>query len=228
MTWGDDIAAKLLGGSLPAGFQSCLALWETSIAPCPLIDLTTLKAALGITDNAQDDELNRLITSYSQSIENYIERQLCEAAREVVYAAKSYCNVPALMVPQWPIVSVDSLEIDGTLIDADGYVTNDRLGYIYPNSGNGWTINHYALLKYTSGYNPIPADLQDAMVQMIQVALTSSGSGATGPLKSQRVEGAVTEQYYDPRSVSSVSSGSADVGYYYSTLDYYRGERAFL
>lgn len=70
------------------------------------------------------------------------------------------------------------------------------------------------------------------MVSLCGSALNSGGAvGDVGPIKSMRVEGAVTEQYYDARETSSTStstSGAEDIGKYYSVLDYYRSERAFV
>lgn len=159
--WGDDLAAKLLGSSVPAGFQECVAVWETPIAPCPLITLEELKAILGIVDTSQDAELTRLIGVYSQAIENYCERQMCSLAREVVYIPRTTCHMNRMRVPQWPIISVESLMIDGVAIDpVTGWAENSISGYLYPTNGAGWTINNYAHLEYTSGYDPIPLDLQ--------------------------------------------------------------------
>jgi len=230
--WGDDLAAKLLGSSVPAGFQECLAVWEVPIAPCPLITLADLKTALGIVDTTQDAELNRLINVYSQAIENYTERQMCETDREVVYIPRSTCHMRKMQVPQWPIITVTSLMIDGIEITDAEYAVNDLTGYIYPLRGDGWTINSYAHLEYSSGYAPIPADLQNVMISLCGSALNSGAStGDVGPLKSMRVEGAVTEQYYDARestTSTASTSGAEDIGKFYSVLDYYRGERAFV
>jgi ABC-type amino acid transport substrate-binding protein len=219
---------------MPVGFDRCLSLWEAPATPCPLIDLATLKQALGITGIEQDDELNRLITTYSQAIGNYLERMLCQAPREVVYAARGVCNVASLDLPQWPIASIESVEIDGAEVDVAGYVSDDVLGYLWPvNLPRGWVIHQYALVKYTAGYDPIPFDVQDAIAQMIRQSMSYSGTGdpVVGPVKSQRIEGAITEQYFDPRTAMS-SSGSespgATVGQYYSTLDHYRSERVFV
>lgn len=230
MTWGDDIALKLLDSAVPAAFDTCLAIWETPASPCPLITLQALKDALGITDSSQDAELSRLINVYSQAVENFVERQLCSGAREAVFVARPQCTVTILPLPQFPVASVDYFDIDGNVIDPAELVVDGNRGAIIAISGGTWNIGRYAHVKYTAGYATIPADIQDAMVQMIGQALTSSGSSATvGPLKSQRVEGAVTESYYDPRTAGAdTSSGSGIVGRYASTLDYYRGERAFV
>lgn len=228
MTWGDDQATKLLGSAIPAGFLQCLAIWEAPVPACQLITLAELKSALGITDAANDDELNRLIGVYSQAVANYTERQLCEAPREVVYVARGYCNVRQLLVPQWPIVSVESVELDGAVLDEDQWYFNGMAGYLYPTAGQGWGINQYLLLKYTAGFDPVPADVQEAMIQMCGSAFNTGSGLAVGPIKRQRVEGAVTEEYFDPRSALGVGSGAGAVGNYTSTLDYYRSERAFI
>lgn len=229
MTWGDDVAAKLLGSSVPAGYQTCLALWETPVV-CELIALADLKAILGVTDDSQDTELTRLIAVYSQAIARFTERQLCEGAREVVFVARSTCAKSIIALPQFPVASIEHFDIDGDVIDPAEILFDGNRGTVISLSGGSWAIGRYLHVKYTAGYSPIPADLENAVVKMIDSALAGGGAGTTtGPVKSQRVEGAVTETYYDPRtSASETTSGSGLVGSYASTLDYYRGERAFV
>ena len=225
MTWGEDLSAKVAGRPISADFLTCLSIQEPLLPPCQIVDLATIKSVLGITDPAYDAELTRLINVYSASIENYIARKICSGAREVVFLSRKFCYVPELRLPQYPVSSVELLKIDEVDMDPTDWALDGESGYLFPLAGPGWTIYNSALVQYTAGYNPVPADLEDAAIQLIQSAFSGGpGSVPTGPAKMQRVEGAVTETFFDHQA----EGGALSIAHYAHVLDQYRSERAFV
>ena len=225
MTWGEDKAAKMSGRTATAAFVPCLAMEEPATPPCQIIDLAELKTILGVTDPAYDAELTRLINVYSAAIETYTARKLCSAAREAVYIPRRHCFVPKFVLPQYPVTAVAKVEIDGNDIDQTDWLVDGNEGTLYPLSGTGWSVHNAALVQSTAGYSPIPADVQDAAVQLISSAF-GAGPGAqpTGPVKMARVEGAVAESYFDHQG----ESGALSIAHFAHVLDRYRSERAFI
>lgn len=102
--------------------------------------LADVKTLLGITDTTQDLRLEMLINSNSAMIARACDRVFTRAT----YTAETYqgTNRQLLVLRQWPVVSVTSVSVGGTVMASTEYEikTQDQdRGVIY--KSNGWNQN---------------------------------------------------------------------------------------
>jgi hypothetical protein len=134
-------------------------------------DLTTLAAVklyLDTTDNASDALLASLVSAYSGFVRSVTNRD---------FSLKSYSLIRdgagsrQMWLPQWPIVSVEGVTVDGRAIaqqpsfGAYGYRVTPRAivldGACFTRGLANVTIN------YTAGYSVIPPDLAEAVCELV-------------------------------------------------------------
>lgn len=129
-------------------------------------DLTTLadlKAWLGISNTTDDAQLGRLITAASDFIVQYCSRTFVTTA---VTGRKYHGNGNrTLVLRNWPIVSIELLQIDGITIDPSLYSFYDRAiylddGYVFTQGIANITVN------YTAGYATVPFGLAQACIEL--------------------------------------------------------------
>ena len=145
-------------------------------------DLTTLsdtKDYLEIDDTSQDDILAILISAASEYMKTETGFEWVETEYKELIDGE---DTETLILTQKPIISVESLVIDGDTIGSDNY-------YIYSNSGmlkrkdvgvynvgylhsfrKGLLFPHGQQnieVEYTAGYEDVPQDLQKAVWSMV-------------------------------------------------------------
>lgn len=130
-------------------------------------DLTTLANAklwLGITQSTDDAQLSRLVTAASDFITSYCNRSILSAA----YVGEKYNGNgnKALVVRQWPIVSVQSLSINGLAVAASDLTFEDRV--IYLNGSQILVVGQAnVLVSYTAGYAVVPPAIEQACIDLV-------------------------------------------------------------
>jgi hypothetical protein len=102
--------------------------------------LADVKALLGITDTTQDVRLENLINRTSAMIASWCDRVFTRST----YTAESYTgtNRQALVLRQWPIVSVSLITDNGVTLAAAEYETKSQdlaRGEVY--KAGGWNQN---------------------------------------------------------------------------------------
>ncbi|RBB38905.1 hypothetical protein DPV79_16125 [Burkholderia reimsis] len=140
------------------------------------IDLTTLaavKAWCKVATSNDDALLSSLITSASQYIETYCDREFVSQSFTEVRNGK---GTRAMSVAHYPITAVESVMIGSLIIPpapvvgspnwpGAGYVFNDTSiklhGYMF------WAGIANVQLEYTAGYTTIPADLAQCCNELV-------------------------------------------------------------
>jgi hypothetical protein len=136
-----------------------------------MTDLTTLaavKAYAGVAGTSDDAMLGALITSYSQFVRTWLNRDLLRAT----YTARlSGRGGQSVQLPQYPIRSIGALSVNGVTIAAapgwgqSGYYFDDtRLwleGYCFA-KGNG-----NVLVTFDAGYDTAPPDIAQAVNELV-------------------------------------------------------------
>ncbi len=142
---------------------------------CALADVT---GYLGITNTNQDALITTLITNASAMIESYCNR---------IFASASYTETRngtggfRMYAAQAPITAVSSVTVDGVAIPAApsggapgyGYVFDADLIYIRTGASYSGTPTLFTkgvqnvVLSYTAGFATIPADINQACVELI-------------------------------------------------------------
>lgn len=145
-----------------------------------LITLEKLKAKLGITDTSQDTELQEEIDTISEMIEQITGRTF----GSTVYTDEKYIGTDTtyLTLKNYPIVSIEKIEIDDLEIDDyellekdknSGRVYREKLWkrYAYENpinnTPNGSELRNVknVSVSYTAGYTTIPLAVQKITLQ---------------------------------------------------------------
>src|SRR5574337_320001 len=141
-------------------------------SPIDLTDLTTVKSYMGITSGASDSLLSTLITAASQFIMSYCNRTF-QAQPYTEYRDGVGYGVSELVTLGYPIQSVQGVTVNGTPLPAANVASWPRTGYY----AGQWYIGiegyevprgrKNVVLQYTAGYPTIPADLNQACVEMV-------------------------------------------------------------
>jgi hypothetical protein len=127
-------------------------------------------------DNTGDDSrIEGLINACSASIENYCQRSF----KKQQYVDEEYDgnNYKYINLLNYPVVSVDSVTLNDTLLTTDQYTVKKKPG-ILVRKYTGIDVDYYyrwhnafwpqgdgnILVTYTAGYDVIPADLEQSCI----------------------------------------------------------------
>ncbi len=192
----------------------------------PLTDptlLDLLKLFLGIDpgDSTQDEELTRALNFAGDFIETYLDRVI--GKREVTeyfphhFGVIELHNMPVDTSIR-PVVTLNETEQTGYEVfmyrGKAGFLSRQGMRQDVPLD---WRSFEQAVVTYTAGFDPIPADLSQCIVWTAAALYNSEGTGtlpggggSSGEVKSVSVYdvGSIT---YD---VGSSSTGGAGSGYY--------------
>lgn len=160
----------------------------------PSLDaLTTLDAVklyLGLSASDHDQLIEGLLEAVSAQFNAYCDRKLM--ARDYSYLSQdpaydpdnallSGSGYPELLLPQYPVVSLTTLVVDGCEVAAStgggGYVLDAAAGVVSLVDGmfpRGW---HNVGLVYRAGFSMVPADLAQAAVEQTAVRFQESAAG---------------------------------------------------
>jgi hypothetical protein len=135
-------------------------------------DLTTIESVkqyLGKTDVADDGVLAALITSYSDWVRSFTNRDFTAASYDIWRNGR---GGDTLWLPQWPVTGVALLEIEGVAIPAApawgayGYRATDRAitlsgGIKFPLGTNNVRV------QFSAGYAEVPDDIAQAVNELV-------------------------------------------------------------
>lgn len=142
---------------------------------------------ISASDTTKDAFLTNLINRAYKILERYCSRVMKQATYVEYYDGDGSAD---LLVNQWPIISVASIYDDlnrvfdsGTLVPAADYVIYKERGLIRINAldlvsqGIFQRGTQNIKLTYDAGYATIPADLEDAGIQMVEHMFNRSATG---------------------------------------------------
>ena len=172
-------------------FAAATIEWGTTPDTITLLELT--KQLLEIVDTSQDTELSMYLQIAGEAAESYIDNKL--ALQEVTEEfASSFYPVPLRF---YPFGTLTSVTIDGDDQTADWSV------YFEPGvawatvsataSSNSDGFNQLAI-TYTTGYEPLPAQVGFAIAQ-IAIAYQESAGSPTGAVKKESIVGVGSIEY---------------------------------
>ncbi len=186
------------------------------IEAAPSTKLTTLakvKASLNITDGSKDDELTDLIQAASDFAVRYCGRNF---ALQKVREGLPGKGTNDILLSLTPIVSIDTLEYKGDLIDTSYYrITDAEAGIVQSDLGfrgsyyanrNSWNdfpsvdAKEVYSFVYDGGYvlpgwassqgtRSLPADLERAILDTVRAQYKQSllAFGVTGPMSLYKI-----------------------------------------
>lgn len=156
------------------------------ITPAACLDLTileTAKAELGIpeSDTSQDDYISGLIKQASGIVADYCNQVFgAEEIEEIFWADAPSTWTRSFMLAREPIISIDSVEVDGLTLDSsqyrmasDGHLHRlDTVGMTY------WVLTSTVVVRYTAGYvllDDLPYGVERAALSLIREYHASAG-----------------------------------------------------
>jgi uncharacterized phiE125 gp8 family phage protein len=141
-----------------------------------MADLTTLaavKAYLGITNNAQDADLQAQISAASAAAEAYLGRPILRAT---YVETRDGNGASAMVTRRWPVRAVASVYVDGTQVpvsasvSADGYTFDDHR--IVLRGCRLFTRTRLNVqISYEAGFDTVPADVSQAVIEMVALGV---------------------------------------------------------
>lgn len=199
----------------------------TSAATYDLASLDDVKSELSIKDNSNNSTLQRYLTSASAMIAQYCNRVFpVETIEDQFWAQRDRGprlisgGVQNLQLSRWPLQSVTSVTENGAALDDDIDFTIDATnGQLLRLDVNGyprhWPVTPIVVV-YLAGFDPIPVDVQDAVIRMVTRRYASKGRDPN--LKQQNVPGVIEQSWWISTGVDS-GNMSPDIS---DILDNYR------
>jgi hypothetical protein len=139
--------------------------------------LTTLerfKTDLAITGtNAdRDTAIEDLIDDISDAVDSYLGRTLAKETVSESFRLDPYEVPEALPLTRWPVASITSVTVDGTLVDASEYEIDAETGQLYRLNASGyrwaWVSCKATVVVYVAGY-VLPAESNRTLPKDIEL-----------------------------------------------------------
>lgn len=173
-----------------------------------LVTLEIVKAYLNITVDTEDERIKTLITFASSVIAGLCDRVFgMEKVREVVYLEG---EPGGLNLSRYPLVEVESITLDGTLLPLNTWVILDAEGGIVHGAVAG--MNE---IIYTAGYDlpeEAPGPLSQACLDFIRGTYYAGGRDPLTQSITDNATGSI--RFFPPPGVSrtGASAGGAKSG----------------
>lgn len=193
-----------------------------------LTTLETVKTALGITDDANDVQIDDQIERVSAEIAKYIgvragaDGNVTLGRETVVETFRGVCAAEVLLLSRFPVSSLTSVVADGTTLAGTDYELDAATGMLYRLSGDHrchW-YGTKIVFTYVAGWllpedgtnRNLPQDIEDAAIAAI--AASNSMRGRDPMLRSETVVGVGSQEY----AVSGPGEGSTALPYSATSL----------
>jgi uncharacterized phiE125 gp8 family phage protein len=139
------------------------------------VTLAEVKSMLRITDTADDDLINILITAAREVVEKFLNRALINQT----WVQVSDSSPRRFTLPYPPLQSVTSItsydeDDTGTVNSSANYITSTRTdpGYVILKNGSSWVDHRFDLsfeVKFVAGYGAAAANVPQSIRQGIRV-----------------------------------------------------------
>lgn len=158
-----------------------------------LATLADLKTYLGVTDNSEDAVLTVFLNRAIAQAKNVIGRDIEKPGSDYVEELDGH-GENVIHVRNYPIISVASVEyfggIDWIPFDPAFYSVKKKTGQIrFPYSQVPRGFGNIRV-TYLGGYDPVPADLSEAVVRIAASVYNRRNSDG---IKREKIEGAEIE-----------------------------------
>lgn len=183
--------------------DSILAVTSAAADPT-LLTLAELRAAAGVSDASQDAVLTIVGRRVSAMIASACRVARAGAAVPTLrqetmtetYRRKSWAEHLALS--RLPVVSVTSVTVDGTALDAADYEVDPTSGLLTRLSSGEptcWGCGKHVVV-YVAGWAEVPEDLKLAASRMVGNLLSDDARGGDTGLKREEIPGVITREWW--------------------------------
>lgn len=129
----------------------------------PFATLSQAREFLGIQTQDEDALLTRLLKAASGWIRAYLNRDINAADYE---DALDGSGNALMRLPNYPVISVTSVVVDGVTIPATSFVVRD--GVLRRRDGGSWGRGiGNAVVNYRAGYEEIPDEVVQACLEVV-------------------------------------------------------------
>lgn len=129
-----------------------------------IITLAEFKSYAEISNPKHDTKLQALVDFVNSYIENFCNVEFSETI--VLQKKLTSTNGIDLLIPYYPLVSVQELRYNGDVVDPSIYEVNTDLGSI--DSLTYFGTKRFAFeVDFTYGYSAVPADLKLAAMELV-------------------------------------------------------------
>lgn len=143
----------------------------------PLTTVAKVKEYLGLTGTTEDALLGGLVDWATDFVHSYCGRYFPQASYDEYYDGD---GTDGLLLRQYPVVSVASVEIGGVQLDPASYALYAQLGLVRLKGGVFPRGKKNVRLQYTAGYSTIPKDLEQAAVELVAIKYYDRGVDRLG------------------------------------------------
>ena len=204
-----------------------------------LVSVTEFKDYIALEVDTYDTLIGRLIDTITAEMEKYCQRILRTSTitETFLHPDESLRKEEFIELQEFPVTSVTSITtiLDGvsTVMDSSNYTIEKNTGRIYLTDTSAWVMADSVVVVYGSGWATVPPDITDVVYQLVHGRFSSVRSGETpsamrGPVKFERIDGAISMSYDTSGLAGTASDGMNPVlGNFSSTLDYYRSDRVW-
>lgn len=189
----------------------------TAASDPTLLTLEEIKSAVGVTDASQNTALTalnaRVASALAQSC-GILAGGISSPTFRVETITETFrdeAGARYLRMARRPIVSVASIVLDGTTLDATTYEIDARMGRIYRllDDASSYWSGTKATVLYDAGWATVPSDLKLAASKLARMLWSEDGPDARSDpnLKRHRVEGVGEREYWVAPASDPLMSG---------------------
>ena len=193
-----------------------------------LITLEEFQSIKGVGKTGSDQRINALIPQVSALVRSYCNREFTPTnATQEIY---TLWDEPFLLVQEIPLISVRSITVDGTAVDATKYFFTKHSGQIRYKNGC-WDGGKTILVNYWGGYSSVSYDAEadpaqeftDFTVEIPEEVKLATIDVVNYYLKEEYKENKVAQAYViDTPGTSSLSRDTSFPDHIARVLDMYK------
>lgn len=165
----------------------------TPASSLQLLTIAEMRAAAGVTDAAQDDDLNAMGLRIAATIATECRVAIGAGGeptllRETLTEVIRQVNVDYLFLSRRHNVSITSIVVDGDTLTADDYevdAESAKLTFLIDDVPVKWRANKVTVV-YAAGFSTVPADLKLAAMDFFRLAWQEKSRDPS--LKSQEID----------------------------------------
>jgi hypothetical protein len=136
-----------------------------------LTDIDTALAWLGLPNDDGIGTVAKLVTAISTQIQQFLSRTIAVASYSKAFNGR---GGQMLMLPDYPLVSVSSVSVNGSAIPVrsgatPGYVFSEKTIYLDPPYRFTKGFQNVAV-AYRAGYEQVPPDIERACLEWLKIA----------------------------------------------------------
>lgn len=194
--------------------------------------LSNVKSRLGITTTDYDTFLTAQITLISDVIEAYCRRKFAAADWVQTFYKSDVTNGIVLELYHYPIITIDSVDVDGTVFTEADFRVHKPTGRIRKADGS-WTYGEEIVVEYSAGYASIPTPILSVLDSLVEQRYNKKKSGVDLNFGSdvQRISipGAISIDFdYSLSNNERKSAYGTILGSFANVLDDWRSERSVV